>query len=86
MFTISAAARYDPGMVIAAAAALAATLVPHAPARTAPDRQARATVTILAAAPLRFSEIERRNPKVLRDSKVRRRDGSTEIVRLVEFE
>ena len=73
-------------MVIVVAAALAATLVPQAPAPVSPGRQAQATVTILASAALRFSEIEKNHPKALREAKVRSADGSVETVKLVEFE
>jgi hypothetical protein len=91
LFTIGAAARYRPGMVIVApfalaAAALAATLVPQAVAPASPERQAQATVTILPSAQLRFSEIERDQPLALRQSVVRGADGSTETVKLVEFQ
>ena len=73
-------------MVIVVAAALAATLVPQAPAPVSPGRQAQATVTILASAELRFSEIEKSHPKALRESRVRVADGSVQTIRLVEFE
>jgi hypothetical protein len=86
MFTIGAAARYDCGMVIFALAALAATLVPQAPAPVSPERQARATVTILASVSLRFSEIEKSHPKNLRETRLRAADGSVQTVRLIEFE
>jgi len=85
-FTISPLARYALGMVIFVSAALAATLVPQAPAPVSPERQAQATVTILASAPLRFSEIEKNHPKKLREARVRAADGSVETVKLVEFE
>jgi len=79
-----AAARYDPAMLIFAAAALAAAL--PEPRVVTPERQAQATVTIIVSAELRFSEIEKNHPKVLREAKVRRADGSVETVKLVEFE
>ena len=79
-------ARYVTGMVIFAIAALAATLVPHAPAPASPGRQAQATVTILASAALRFSEIDKNYPKKLRQTHVRATDGSVQTVKLVEFE
>jgi hypothetical protein len=52
----------------------------------APERQARAMVTILSGAPLRFSEIERERPLELRESRVRGANGSIETVKLVEFQ
>jgi hypothetical protein len=73
-------------MVIFVSAALAATLVPQAPAPVSPGRQAQATVTILSSASLRFSEIERSHSKKLREARVRAADGSVETVKLVEFE
>ena len=85
-FTISAAARYAVGMVIFALAALAATLGPQAPAPVSPGRQATATVTILSAASLRFSDIDKTHPNKLRETRVRAADGSVQTVKLVEFE
>lgn len=73
-------------MVIFVTAALAATLEPQAPAPASPGRQAQATVTILASASLRFSEIEATDPSLLRETRVRAADGAVETVRLVEFE
>ena len=73
-------------MVTFAAALLAATLVPQAVAPVSPGRQARATVTILTSAPLRFGEIERTRPNSLRESRVRNTDGSVDKVKLVEFQ
>lgn len=73
-------------MVIVAFAALAATLVPQAPAPASPGRQAQATVTILTSATLRFSQIEKSDPQKLRETRVRAADGSVATVRLVEFE
>ncbi len=83
MFTLSIAARYGCGMVIFTAAMLAVTLVPQAAAPVSPGRQARATVTILTSAPLRFTEIERNRPNILRESRVR---GTAQTIKLVEFE
>ena len=90
-FTIAASERYGFGMVIVASLALAsATLaVPLErvePQAAVPVRQARATVTILPAARLRFTEIEREQPKSLRQSVVRAADGSVEVLKLVEFQ
>ena len=86
MFTIGAAARYVLRMVIFVAAALAATLVPQARAPVSPERQAQAMVIILPSASLRFSEIERTNPRALRKTHIRGADGKPETVKLVEFE
>ncbi|WP_309662345.1 hypothetical protein [Sphingomonas sp.] len=85
-FTISPLVRYAIGMVIVALAALAATLVPQAPTPVSPGRQAQATVTILASASLRFSDIARDHPKKLRETLIRAADGSVQTVKLVEFE
>ena len=82
-FTISAAGRYQCGMVIFALAALAAAMPP---APVSPGRQAQATVTILSSASLRFAEIEKARPEALRETRVRTADGSLQTVRLVEFE
>ena len=62
-FTIAALERYASGMVIFASlalatAALAVPLEPVEPQAAVPVRQARATVTILSAAKLRFADIE----------------------------
>jgi hypothetical protein len=73
-------------MVIFAAAALAATLVPQASTPVSPGRQATATVTILTSASLRFSDIAKHRPKELREARVRTADGSVQTVKLVEFE
>jgi hypothetical protein len=86
LFTIGRLARYRFGMVILAAAVLAATLEPQASAPTTPGRQAQAMVTILPAVPLHFSAIERDHPEQLRETSVRTPGGAPEIVRLVEFE
>ena len=90
-FTIAAPERYAPGMVIVASLALAsATLaVPLErvePQAAVPVRQARATVTILSAAGLRFADIEREQPEALRETVVRGADGSVELLKLVEFQ
>ena len=90
-FTIGAPERYAFGMVIFASLALAtATLaVPLErvePQAAVPVRQARATVTILTAAKLRFTDIERDQPKSLRQTVIRAADGSVEVIKLVEFQ
>ena len=69
-------------MLILALAAVAAQ--PTAP--VAVTRQVRAMVKIVSAAPLRFKEIEKQAPELLRDAKVRASDGSLQPVRLVEFQ
>lgn len=69
-----------------ATAALAVPLERVEPQAMAPARQARATVTILPAARLHFSDIERERPDRLRDRVVRAADGTAERLRLVEFE
>ena len=69
-----------------AAAALAVPVERAEPRAAAPIRQARATVTILSAASLRFSEIEREQPQSLRSTVVRGADGSVELLKLVEFQ
>ena len=82
-FTISAAGRYLVRMIAFVLVALAAAL-PLAP--VSPGRQARAMVTIVPSASLRFAEIEKARPKALRESRVRSANGSQQTVRLVEFE
>ncbi len=69
-----------------ATAALAVPLERVEPQAVAPERQAQATVTILPAARLRFSEIEREQPKLLRETVIRAADGSTQRAKLVEFQ
>ena len=91
VFTIWPAGRYGCGMVAfvslaSVAAVLAAPLERVELQAVAPERQARAMVTILSGTPLRFSEIERERPRELRESRVRGADGSIETVRLVEFQ
>ena len=90
-FTICSPKRYGVGMVIVvslalAAAALSVPLERVEPQAAGPMRQAQAVVTILPGAALRFAQIERERPRVLRETAVRRPDGSVEQVRLVEFE
>ncbi len=65
---------------------VAAVSTAQVPALAAPERQAQAMVRILSSAPLRFSEIARDQPQRLRETIVRRRDGSTERLKLVELE
>jgi hypothetical protein len=43
-------------------------------------------VTILPAARLRFADIERDQPKSLRETVVRSADGTVEKLKLVEFQ
>ena len=69
-------------MVILALAAVAAQ--PAGP--VAVTRQVRAMVKIVSAPPLRFKDIEQKSPEMLRDAKVRGRDGSLQAARLVEFQ
>ena len=69
-----------------ATAALAVPLERVEPQAAAPVRQAQATVTILPAARLHFSEIERDQPQSLRQSVVRGADGTVEVMKLVEFQ
>jgi hypothetical protein len=71
-------------MLLAAAIAVATAAVPAEPAK--PRRQATATVRIVRAHTLRFAEIERSQPKLLRSSVIRGRDGQPQAARLVEFE
>ena len=71
-------------MLFLAAAALAAQPAP-APQAT-PARQARAMVTIISGAKLRFAEIEKRQPQLFRLSTVRAPDGSPQAARLVEYQ
>ena len=90
-FTICAAERYAFGMVIFASlalatAALAVPLERVEPQAVAPERQAKATVTILPAASLRFSELEQTRPEIFRETVIRGSDGSPQPVKLVEFE
>ena len=91
VFTIWAAERYAGGMVIVtslalATAALAVPLERVEPHAVAPERQAQVTVIILPAARLRFSEIEREQPMLLRETVIRAPDGSTQPAKLVEFQ
>jgi hypothetical protein len=69
-----------------ATAALAVPLERAEPEAGTPVRQATATVTILRAEPLRFTDIEREQPQLLRETLVRGSDGSAEKLRLVEFQ
>lgn len=65
-------------------AAAIATASPVSPA--VPDRQARATVRIFRAEPIRFQEIERQQPDQLRSTVVRTREGKPEPARLLEYQ
>ena len=90
-FTISASEHYWVGMVIIASLALAAAAPAVPPERAEPQlvasvRQAQATVTILPAASIRFSELEATEPELFRDSAVRDSDGSQQPARLIEFQ
>ena len=69
-----------------AVAALAVSPQPAEQQAVAPARQAQATVTIVSAATIRFAELERSQPELLRDTQVDDADGSTQPARLVEFE
>src|SRR5687767_708007 len=84
LFTIRAAVRYDRAMLIAALLAISSPVEPRPAA--APQRQAQATVRIVAAAALRFAEIEKTSPDRLRDALIRSPDGPPQPARLVEFE
>ena len=91
VFTICSDGRYACGMVIIvslalATAALAVPLERVEPHAVAPERQAQATVTILPAVRLHFSEIERDQPERLRETVIRAVDGSTQRAKLVEFQ
>ena len=63
------------------AAVIATTATP-----AVPDRQARASVRIVRVEPLRFAEIERLQPNLLRDAIIRTRDGRIEPARLLEYQ
>ncbi|HET7708966.1 MAG TPA: hypothetical protein VFK50_05450 [Sphingomicrobium sp.] len=63
------------------AAAIAASTTP-----TAPDHQARATVRIVRAEPVRFAEIEQQRPQDLRPTVIRSSDGRAEPARLLEYQ
>ena len=75
-------------MVLIAALLLAAAAEPAPPPAmpVVAERQAVAMVRILPGAQLRFSEIEKKAPETLTDAQIRRRDGSPEHARLVEFQ
>lgn len=69
-------------MLLLVAAILSAPTV----TRASPERQATATVRILRIEPIRFEEIERQQPGLLRSAMVRTRDGRPEPARLLEFQ
>ena len=69
-------------LLIATAAILAA---PNA-TQAVPERQARATVRIIRVEPIRFQEIERRQPEMLRQSLIKSQDGKSEPARLLEYQ
>ena len=69
-------------MLLLATAIAAATPV----AAVEPRVQARATVRILSAEPVRFAEIEASRPAALRSTVIRAADGSEQPARLLEFE
>ncbi len=72
-------------MLILAAAVLAAT-PPAEPRVVAPARQAQAVVRIIKSAALRFSELDKSQPQLFRETKVRSAGGSIETTRLIEFQ
>ncbi len=51
-----------------------------------PLRQAKASVRIVRASPVRFQEIEQRAPATLRKTLIRSPDGELHEARLLEFE
>ena len=51
-----------------------------------PDQQAKATVRILRAEPIKFQDIERQRPQALRSTVVHSRDGRSEPARLLEYQ
>ncbi len=69
-------------------AALAATVAQaDSPASDAtPLRQARASVRIVRATPVRFQEIEKQAPASLRTAKIRTSTGEPREARLLEFQ
>ena len=68
-------------LLLAAAIATASTV-----SQAVPDRQARATVRIMRAEPVRFLEIERRQPGLLRSTLVGTREGTPQPARLLEYQ
>ena len=66
------------------AAALAATATPSEP--VAPESQARAVVRILKGEAVRFAEVEKNDPQLLRETTVHSPEGAEEKARLIEFE
>ena len=74
-------------MLILAVASIIATDPPRAEVQpAAPSRQAVAVVQIVRPASLRFQEIERSHPELLRDSLVRAQGDALQPARLVEFQ
>ena len=58
-----------------------------APRRDAtPQVQAKATVRIVRAMPIRFDEIEQQTPATLRRGTIRLPDGGVQQARLIEFQ
>ena len=72
-------------LLLAAFAVTSLAAEPPRPAGT-PARQARATVRIIRADPVRFTEIERESPASLRATVLRSPDGDAREARLLEFE
>ena len=70
---------------LAALAATAAQPLPPKPA-VIPSLQAKASVRIVRAMPIRFQEIERQAPAALRRTVVRTSDGELREARLLEFQ
>ena len=86
-FTITAALRYEGGMMLMLAAAAAATAAPSAPPRSpaAAMVQARATVRIIAGARLHLGDGKGRDGFVRQESVIRTAAG-TQAAQLIEFE
>lgn len=65
---------------------VAALLIAPSATLATPDRQAKATVRIVRVEPVRFEEIERKRPSLLRSTYLRTRDGKSEPARLLEYQ
>jgi hypothetical protein len=72
-------------MFLLFAAALLASDDPSA-TKAVPERNARAMVLIVRPAELRFKEIQRDQPELLRDTVVQSADGQVQPAKLVEFQ
>ena len=74
-------------MILIASLAIASAAAAQPAPQPAPTQaRAQATIRIISAAQLRFGEIEKSSPELLRSSLIRSADGIPQRAKLVEFQ